>query len=697
MPTITRLFALTGLSLFASHSMCQSASPAKTSPKAKQVILFVWDGLRPDSITLKDTPNLYKIKHTGSYFNDNHASFPTLTMVNASSFTTGDLAGKTGFYGNVIWVPRAKGDNAEGHYVNFKQPVFTEDYEILKALNTKQSGGPLLQVGQLFSQLHKKGIRTAAVGKSGPVALQTNLSANSRDGVILDEKHVYPLAFAKWLIKKHYKLPVDAPIAFNPGTLVLNKKNGNPTKFLRPMSLTTLDSKALGAPYYFRYPNNVTTDPKAATISPYTKANSYLMSMYLTAVKEYQHPQLSVIWLRNPDSTEHNYGVGTRAYHHALQAQDHLLGNLIHKLKQQKQWRSTDLIVASDHSHSNVSGDLHDFPLRGIHSGLVTTPTINGYSVSGDFRPADLMRRAGFNAYDGDGCEYDPTLLGIKANGQPVYKVKTDKSGKACHNSVTLSDLYGHRSEKLSQSLYTTGDFRLPKKLPHDAIVIAANGGSTYFYVPSHNEKLIQRVVRFLQSREQFGAIFVRGGNNPVPGTLPLRLIKLYNPKGKNPDIIVSSHTDSEAMIQGMKGTEYNSSGINRGMHGSFGPIDIHNTLIAIGPDFRQHFTDPLPSANNDVPVTIAYLFGLPTSGHDGRVLHEALTPHVSLSRFQLSYDHIIPKQPARQLVMRKPTDPNGKDIDSNKHTFTEQLNIKRLRLNKKTTLYFDQATEKRY
>ena len=39
------------------------------------------------------------------------------------------------------------------------------------------------------------------------------------------------------------------------------------------------------------------------------------------------------------------------------------------------------------------------------------------------------------------------------------------------------------------------------------------------------------------------------------------------------------------------QGTEYESAQNYRGMHGSFSPIDVHNTMIARGPDFKAHFS----------------------------------------------------------------------------------------------------------
>lgn len=693
-PILIRASFTATLLLFCTHNF---ASASAHNKQPNNTILFVWDGLRPDSINAKDTPNLYVLKKAGTYFTDNHSSYPTLTMVNAASFATGDLAGKTGFYGNVIWDPAATGYNAENNRIDFKAPVFTEDYKILADLNTKQAGGPLLEVNHLFALLHALKIRTAAVGKLGPAALQTNLQPSNQLGVILDEKHVYPLKFAQWMIKHNQQLPKYSPDAFKAGTLTLDKSNGNPTEFEPTVNLYAIDLKSLGQSSNKQYPDRVTTDPSIATASPYANANQYLLDRYLTSVIPYQKPQVTILWLRNPDSTEHNYGVGSKPYYAALRAQDKLLGQLMAYLKQNKLLNKTNIIVASDHSHSNVSGDLTLFPLRSIKDHHVNDINKQGYSVSGDFRPAALLQYGGFKAYDGFGCQYDPVLSGIKANGLLAYPIHTDQSGKVCHRNIQLSDLYGHRNRTLKKQLYTTADYRLPKTLPQNGIVVAANGGSTYFYVPSHDQQLIRRLVRFIQSREEFGPIFVHARYPNIPGTLSLSLIRLNNTTGKAPDVIASSHYNTESIIQGFKGTEYNSSGINRGMHGTFGRIDIHNTLIAFGPDFKQHFVDPLPTANVDVPNTIAYLYGARIVNSDGRVLQEALKHGKPLSHYQVSYQHIKAKQSANHLMIQRPTDPSGHDIDSSKHHFTEQLNIKRLIDGKQTTLYFDSAKERRY
>src|SRR5205085_2481078 len=60
--------------------------------------------------------------------------------------------------------------------------------------------------------------------------------------------------------------------------------------------------------------------------------------------------------------------------------------------------------------------------------------------------------------------------------------------------------------------------------------------------------------------------------------------------------------------------------------HGTSSPYDIHNTLIAAGPDFREHATSTVPTANVDLAPTVLSLLGLSVpSSMTGRVIEEAL------------------------------------------------------------------------
>ena len=618
-------------------------SAAAATPK---VIIFVWDGMRPDAISQTLTPNLYALTKEGTYFANNHSTYPTFTMMNASTFATGDFAGKTGFYGNTLWNPKATGDDSSGQAVNFAGPVFTEDYKILQDLNSG-SAGPLVYVNTLFNLAHAAGLKTAAVGKSGPAFFQDYQQKSGMNGIVLDEKHIYPADFAAQLKKAGVSLPIASP-----------HQSVGPTAWSPMVTLK----------------DGVTSDPTATNVSPFSSANQYMMQTYLDSILPTEEPNLSVVWMRNPDTTEHNYGVGSPSMLSAVAAQDQLLGLLIARLKALHEWNDTDLIIVSDHGHSNVSGPLKLFPLRSIDKGVVWGLDPNGYAVSGDFRPADLLTRAGFKAYDGVGSLYDPVLSGIKVDGKSVYPTTT-----------------------LNGKSETTPSYLVPTSLPHDAIIVAGNGGSTYFYVPDHNPKLVAQLVRYLQSREEFDVVFVNDQYGALPGTLPMSLMRIENPQGRSPAVIAGSAYDANAEITGFKGIEFNSSGVNRGMHGSFSPIDVHNTLVAYGPDFKKGFVDTLPTGNVDVPITVAYLLHLKMPGTDGRPLLEALQNGKPLSAYQVTVQTFHPPQPAKNLVMLLPTSPDGDDIDAGLSHYTINLQIERLTEGAYHDTYFDWAKADRY
>ena len=64
-----------------------------------------------------------------------------------------------------------------------------------------------------------------------------------------------------------------------------------------------------------------------------------------------------------------------------------------------------------------------------------------------------------------------------------------------------------------------------------------------------------------------------------------------------------------------------------QGMHVTLSRFDMHNTLVAAGPDFRRGAVDELPTGNVDVAPTILWILGVkPPRPMDGRVLTEALT-----------------------------------------------------------------------
>jgi arylsulfatase A-like enzyme len=648
-----------GAALFMLAGCASIAQHRPTATADRSVIILVWDGLRPDAIDPADTPNLARLRETGADFTDNHSTYPTFTMTNSASFATGAFPEATGYYGNVLWQPGATGKDSAGKPVDFHQPVFSEDYAILDGL--KDSTGELFLVDTLFAAAQRAGMPTLAVGKTGAAYLQDT----RRGGMVIDEKTVLPLSLAKELQASGIALPATAPNAYAPGELVLTAGNGNPIDFKPPRRLK----------------DGVSADPTDASGSSYKAGTAHLVNAYVDYVLPRKRPRLSLVWLRDPDTTQHVYGIGTSNWHDALRANDAFLGRILAKLEELGMKDATDLIVVSDHGHSNVSGPVSLFPLRAVRDGEVADIDAHGHSVSGLVRLADLLRRGGFTAFDGLGCTYLPVAMGIRRDGALVYPASNDPDGSVCG--------------KEGQT-YQLPPFKVPAQLPARALVVAVNGGSDYIYVPDHDPELVRTTVAFLQGRGEVGAVFVDDRYGGIPGTLPLSAIHAKDSSGRNPDIILGYDYDENAVIEGVRGTEM--AGVllgnsYRGMHGTFGPRDVHNTLIAVGPDFRPGFKDALPTGNVDVAPTVARILGVSLPRAQGRPLLEAMTGGgAAVGDYRVESRVLRPAAPATGLTIRLPTDPGGNDLDPRKGTYTFELHTKSLTHGGIVYTYFDFA-----
>jgi arylsulfatase A-like enzyme len=157
---------------------------------------------------------------------------------------------------------------------------------------------------------------------------------------------------------------------------------------------------------------------------------------------------------------------------------------------------------------------------------------------------------------------------------------------------------------------------------PGDVLVVGL-GGSVSIYVVDRDEKVIRRLVDYFQTSDFASAVFCR---LPVEGTFSLSQIRVGTDK-TGPDVLVAMKWNLERNAHGVPGMYVSDGGTKgKGSHASFGPYDVHNTLVASGPDFKKGLVSSLPSGNPDVPPTILHLLNVKQPvPMDGRVLHEAL------------------------------------------------------------------------
>jgi len=622
---------------------------------ARRVIIFVWDGLRADDVTPENMPNYFALARSGVVFADHHAVYPTFTMMNSASIATGTYPGVHGFYGNVVYVPNARGKNAKGVDIDFSAPAFIEDFGVVEAVRESYRGR-LTLVSTMLQAAQAKGLSTAAIGKFGAAFIQDY----KRGDIILDEDAAMPLSLARELQKAGYALPRNTINAYDAGTLALANDNGDPTA---PIAIQRLNDRQ-------------TANPLDRTGALSRRGFTYLTDVFVNYILPNKKPDLTVFWSKEPDATNHAYGPGTYNSIDATKMNDEILGRVMAKIRQLGWEQSTDIIITQDHGHSTVSGDVAHYPLRGIVDGGIGAHDPFGYSVSGFLRTAELLTQDGLKAYDGAGCRDIPTLSGILFDGTHLHPTENDADGSVC----------GKGQE------YTSTRYLVPKPVPAGGIVVAANAGSDYLFVPDGDPNTVKAAVMSLQSRLQFGAIFVSDKYGDVAGTLPMSLINTENPvAGRGPDIIVSFTFDENVAVAGRPGISYASSVNRRGDHGSFSPTDTHISMMAHGPDFKSGLYDTLPTANVDIAPTVARILTFNMPGVQGRVLEEALNggPRVT--------EYTVLGKPYRSskktgLKVKLSTDLDGRTIDPNLTTYSIELRTKTLTRGGTSYIYFDQA-----
>ena len=71
----------------------------------KHVVLIVWDGMRPDYVSEKNTPVLWDLAKKGVTFTNHHPVYPSATNVNGTALVTGVYPGHSGILANHEYRP----------------------------------------------------------------------------------------------------------------------------------------------------------------------------------------------------------------------------------------------------------------------------------------------------------------------------------------------------------------------------------------------------------------------------------------------------------------------------------------------------------------------------------------------------------------------------------------------------------------
>ena len=444
--------------------------------ETRHVVLVVWDGMRPDFVTEKYAPTLDKLAHDGVRFRNHHAVYPTATDVNGAALATGCYPNRNGLVANLEFRPA----------INSRQPIDMGDPDSIKR-GDEAYGGKYLAVPTFVELLRAAGKKVALVGTKSVA-------------ILFDRQNDWTVVRIKG---KPLTIFAAAPLGASPREEM--------TKLLGP----------------------IPDDPQAKAAQRNDFATRALTEFFWRD----SVPDFSLLWLSEPDLSEHNYAPGSPEALAAVKAADHDLAMVLSALEKKKVRDSTDLFVVSDHGFSTIRRSID----------LIA-----------------LLNKAGFHA--------------------------------AKEFSVTPA--------------------------PGD-ILVCGNGGTVLFYVCNHDRGVTQRLVDWLQHGDFAGVIFTR---DKLDGTFPLTAarIDISNPA----DIVMSFRCDGQTQNQfgvaGMIDADWNRKA-GEGTHATLSPFDIHNTLIAAGPDFQVGFEDKLPTSNVDIAPEVMAILDLPLSYQaDGIGLIEA-------------------------------------------------------------------------
>ena len=308
-PVAGLVLALT--SVFAGSLPALAQAPAKP---ARNIIIFVADGLRYGSVEAGNMPNMHRLKTEGVDFTNSHSLYPTITTVNASAIATGHYIGDTGNFGNTIWTAQPM--------ISLKgSPVgFLENDTVLDEMNQK-FGGNYLSETTLIAAARAQGFNTAIIGKEGPARIQDSTAAgDGSQTLIIDDStgHEGGIGLPAWFTREMKQAFVGAAA---PKTNVPN-----------------IEQEVWQA--------------KAAT------------RIVLPHFKESGKPFAMVFWSRDPDMSQHNTkdsvgeyapGINGPSGKAGTRNADTTLGELLAALKEQGLDATTDVFVTADHGFLTVA------------------------------------------------------------------------------------------------------------------------------------------------------------------------------------------------------------------------------------------------------------------------------------------------------------------------------------------------------
>lgn len=322
----TAVLATAVAALLAAGGLATAAprtAEAEPAYRAALNLVFVLDGLRPDSIDEAETPNLAWLRREGVEFAASHAVVPTVTRVNASALGSGYHPGRSGIVGNSMYVPSVDPD----------APFSTGDAADLLELG--RSTGRIVLPPTLAERMRTAGRRLVTVG-----------SGSSGSSLLLN-----PTA------------PTDGGIMINTGD------PGGESELAYPREVADEVRARFGPP------------PSKDDVPNSNASVDYATRVLTDYVLPDLDPDTVLTWLTEPDGSQHEHGAGSPEARATIRNDDRAIGRVLDTLARRGLADRTNVFVVSDHGFSvtrstvDVAGEL-------VAAGLKAAPDSNDVVVA---------------------------------------------------------------------------------------------------------------------------------------------------------------------------------------------------------------------------------------------------------------------------------------------------------------------------
>jgi arylsulfatase A-like enzyme len=314
---------------------------AAANPTTKHVVVVVWDGMRPDLVSAGHTPTLYALAQRGVTFSNHHALYCTSTEVNAAGLSTGCYQAASGIMANTDYRPE----------LNPLKGIDTQAYDVVRR-GDRLTGGRYLGCPTLAEIVQRAGHRSVVIGAKNVALLHDRAPRTETKG----------------------------------GSLTFFEGRTLPETWLNQLK------RQFGA-----FPEAPKADAGLINI----KRDEWVTRALIEDAWAGGLPAFSLLWLSEPDFTQHNTGPGSQLSVEGRVSSDRNLARVLAAIDAQGLREQTDVIVVSDHGFSTISK-------------LIDT--------------ADVLRKAGFKAHTEFPVLPDPgQILVVNQGGSALFYVVGNK------------------------------------------------------------------------------------------------------------------------------------------------------------------------------------------------------------------------------------------------------------------------------